>query len=80
MKRLKHLIKRILKLDNANIIPETLLDTVYGHSLSRDSGKSIYKDGAPVPWYSYAAIEFLEQFDLSTKTVFEWGSGNSSLF
>lgn len=34
----------------------------------------------PLPWYTYPAIEFLKFLDLSDKTVFEYGSGNSSLF
>lgn len=38
------------------------------------------KEGDPIPWYTYPAIEYLKQFDLTDKTTFEWGSGNSSLF
>lgn len=34
----------------------------------------------PVPWFTYPAIEFLKQLNLNDKVVFEWGSGNSSLF
>jgi hypothetical protein len=37
-------------------------------------------DGAPVPWYTYPAIEYLKQFDFTSKAVFEYGSGNSTLF
>jgi hypothetical protein len=33
-----------------------------------------------VPWYTYPAIEFLKQFDFSGKRVFEYGSGNSTVF
>ena len=36
--------------------------------------------GQPLPWYTYPAIEFLQQLDLSEKTVFEFGAGNSTLF
>jgi len=36
--------------------------------------------GAPIPWYSYPALEYLKQLDLRDKTVFEWGSGHSSLW
>jgi Methyltransferase domain len=32
------------------------------------------------PWFSYAAIDFLETFLTKKMTVFEWGSGNSTLF
>lgn len=34
----------------------------------------------PLPWYTYPGIEFLQQFDFSKCSVFEYGSGNSSLF
>jgi hypothetical protein len=34
----------------------------------------------PIPWYAYPAIDFLNQLDLSEKTVFEFGSGFSTLY
>lgn len=33
-----------------------------------------------IPWYTYPAIEFLNTFDFSEKSVFEFGSGNSSIY
>ena len=38
------------------------------------------KDGHPIPWYTYPAIEYLNQFDYSSKNIFEYGCGNSSLY
>ena len=38
------------------------------------------RDGHPIPWYTYPAIEYLSQFDYSQKQIFEYGCGNSSLF
>lgn len=38
------------------------------------------KDGNPIPWYTYPAIEYLSQFDYSAKKIFEFGCGFSSLF
>lgn len=38
------------------------------------------KNGEPIPWYTYPAIEYLKQLDFSEKKIFEFGSGNSSLF
>lgn len=38
------------------------------------------KDGNPLPWYTYPAIEYISQFDYHDKTVFEFGCGYSSLF
>jgi hypothetical protein len=34
----------------------------------------------PVPWYTYPAIEYLKQLDFAGRSVFEYGSGNSTLF
>jgi hypothetical protein len=34
----------------------------------------------PIPWYSYPAIEYIKQLDFSDKIVFEYGSGNSTIF
>lgn len=36
--------------------------------------------GNPIPWYTYSAIFFLDQYDLSTEDVFEWGSGYSTFY
>jgi precorrin-6B methylase 2 len=38
------------------------------------------REGNPIPWYTYPAIEYLSQFDYSNKEIFEYGCGNSSLF
>jgi hypothetical protein len=38
------------------------------------------KHGMPIPWYTYPAYEYLRQLDFSDKIVFEWSSGNSSLW
>jgi hypothetical protein len=52
----------------------------YGHFESVRAGKPVDAAGLPIPWYTYPAIDFLRQLDLSEKTVFEYGSGNSTLF
>lgn len=36
--------------------------------------------GRAIPWFTYPAVEYLEQFDFGAKTVFEYGAGNSTLF
>lgn len=38
------------------------------------------RDGHPIPWYTYPAIEYLSQFDYTQKQIFEYGCGNSSMF
>ena len=71
------------------LIPQSILGTLrnyktlsvrHGQFLSMRLGESL--DGAmkPVPWYTYPAIEYLRQLDFSDLSVFEYGSGNSTLF
>lgn len=52
----------------------------YAVERSIDEQTCIDKDGNPIPWYTYPAIEYLSQFDYADKRVFEFGCGNSSKF
>jgi hypothetical protein len=42
--------------------------------------KPVDRHGAPTPWITYPALEFLSQFDYAECSVFEFGAGNSTLF
>lgn len=42
--------------------------------------KPIDADGNPLPWMNYAAIDFLKKRLNADMTLFEWGSGYSTLF
>jgi len=42
--------------------------------------KAVSKNGAPIPWYTYPSIEFLEFRDYKNKKVLEFGGGQSSLW
>jgi hypothetical protein len=57
-----------------------ILSRDYGHYQSAKLWQSIDKNGNPIPWYSYPMVEYLKQLDFSQKTIFEYGSGNSTLF
>jgi len=57
-----------------------ILEFEYGHFNSAKKWKCENKNGEPIPWYTYPAIEYLSQLDFREKTVFEWGSGYSSLY
>jgi len=57
-----------------------ILSKIYGQYKSIKNSSSINEKGEPIPWYTYPAIEFLNQFDFSTEKVFEYGSGSSSLY
>jgi len=52
----------------------------YGWLRSLREKTCVNRDGLPIPWFTYPAIEFLSQLDLSNRTVFEYGSGASTLF
>ena len=47
---------------------------------SIDEKVCLDRDGNPIPWYTYPAIEYLSQFDYHDKKIFEYGCGYSSLF
>lgn len=52
----------------------------YGHLASIEAMAPVDANGDPIPWYTYPAIDFLRQLDFSDKTVFEYGSGQSTIF
>lgn len=57
-----------------------ILSFQYGHLRSAATLRSVDAAGEPLPWITYPAIEFLKQLELSDKTVFEYGCGNSTVF
>jgi hypothetical protein len=57
-----------------------ILNSEYGYLRSVATEKPVDRDGQPVPWYTYPAIEYLKQLDFSDRTVFEYGCGHSTLF
>ncbi len=58
----------------------SILTADYGYLETVVTGTPIDAAGNPLPWYTYPAIEYLQQLDFSGKTVFEYGCGNSTLF
>lgn len=57
-----------------------ILEMDYGHFSSSHKWSCVDKNGNPIPWYTYPAIEYIKQLDFSGRVVFEYGSGNSTLF
>ncbi|WP_096175574.1 class I SAM-dependent methyltransferase [Cohaesibacter sp. ES.047] len=51
-----------------------------GYWRSLLTGRSIDQDGNPIPWMNYAMVGFLKERLSSNMTMFEYGSGYSSLF
>lgn len=66
------------------LLPENPLIKIFnkefGHLESVKYQKAIDANRNELPWFTYPAIEYLDQLDLSKKELFEWGSGNSSVF
>ena len=54
--------------------------TVTGHWNSSLAVAAQARDGAPLPWYTYPAIDFLSQRDFTDKSVLEFGGGQSTLW
>jgi hypothetical protein len=52
----------------------------FGQYRSAVTKTCVDAQGQPVPWYTYPAIEYIRQLDFSPKVIFEFGSGNSTLF
>jgi len=52
----------------------------YGYLRSVATAKPLDRAGAPYPWYTYPALEYLKQLDFRDKEVFEYGCGHSTLF
>jgi hypothetical protein len=57
-----------------------ILRSAYGFVESINRGTATGPDGADLPLYTYAAIEYLNQFDFTSKRVFEFGAGGSTLY
>lgn len=51
-----------------------------GWFLSMEKGQCINKKGEPIPWMTYPAISFLQGRVNKNMSVFEYGSGNSTLW
>jgi hypothetical protein len=56
------------------------LEYGHGHLQSFRRGLPVDAKGAPLPWYTYPSIEYLQQLDFCSANVFEFGSGNGSLY
>jgi hypothetical protein len=57
-----------------------ILAVKYGQFKTINGRACVNSDGERIPWYTYPAIEYLNNIDFSQKIVFEYGSGNSSAY
>jgi hypothetical protein len=78
---IKTILRRLLPRNvRATLRNYQILSVGYGQFRTMKQWDCVDAAGAPIPWYSYPAIEYIKQLDLSDKSVFEYGSGNSTRF
>jgi SAM-dependent methyltransferase len=77
----RRLIRRVVPRQYPNAMRSLWrLERGYGHGRSSRTRESVDAGGNPIPWYTYPAFEYLVQFDFSRSTIFEYGSGNSTIW
>lgn len=59
---------------------QEILASLHGHARTLETKLPVAADGSPLPWYTYPAIEYCNQLDVAGLNIFEYGSGNSSLY
>lgn len=57
-----------------------LIIEAQGWRRARLANECLNAQGESIPWYSYPAIEYLSKIDWTDASVFEYGSGNSSVW
>ena len=57
-----------------------ILAIQYGQYQTMSRWECVDKEKSKIPWYTYPAIEYLNNIDFTDKIVFEYGSGNSSFY
>lgn len=77
---LMRMINRFLPGSGAMMRNFRLLAVEHGQWRSIRERMAVDATGGAVPWYTYPAIQYLSSFDFGNCDVFEFGSGNSSLF
>jgi len=77
---LSKFVSRFLPGPGAMIRNFQLLAVEQGQWRSIRERRAVDARGDALPWYTYPAIEYLSSFDFRECDVFEFGSGNSSLF
>lgn len=84
--RLKNYIQRLVAESLPSVPTEEssptqqILAHAHGHARTLETKVPMAANGLPLPWYTYPAIEYLNQLDASGLDIFEYGSGNSSLY
>ena len=73
-----NLLRTLNKPAQVQLINFSYLAKHMGQYNSLKQGKPVDSFNNPLPWITYPCIEYLNQFDFSNETVFEYGSGGST--
>jgi hypothetical protein len=57
-----------------------ILGTEYGQLNTFGSHRPVDRSEKPIPWFTYGAIEYLKRLDCRGWRVFEFGTGNSTIY
>ena len=78
---IKKIVGKIIPIQiKKQLINFKILSLDYGQYNSIREWNAIDANKNEIPWYTYPAIEYLNNLDFSKKLVFEYGSGNSSTY
>lgn len=53
---------------------------VTGHARSALAARAVDRQGLPLPWYTYPAVDFFASIDFAGRSVLEFGAGQSTLW
>lgn len=74
------LVDRLFPALVRGLVNARIFQRLYGFARSAREGFPVDAKGAPLPWYTYPAIEYLSQLEIAGRRVFEYGAGHSTLF
>ena len=77
---LPQMIRRPLRGVATMLLTPILFSIRTGHWRSALAARAADRDGRPIPWLTYPAVDFLRGLDLGAASVLEFGSGQSTLW
>jgi hypothetical protein len=80
LNRLFSALLRVTGLESEYLMRRVAPPAQDGWFRSFEEGAAVDRDGKPLPWYTYPAIEFLQARVRPEMVIFEYGCGNSTLW
>lgn len=76
----RRLYRRMTRVPRTVAMTWRILSCRYGHLRSVRASRPVDAAGREIPWFTYPAIDYLDQLDFRSKSIFEFGAGNSTIF